>query len=105
MRANDASERVVMRISEVEKQAICQVVHALDPDARIYLFGSRTDDKAKGGDIDLLILSGSLSFADKLHIKKYLFEQIGEQKIDIVISQDTATPFVKHALQTGVRIG
>ena len=93
-----------MRISDKEKSVILEAVRRLDPDADIYLFGSRTDDLKKGGDIDILIFSERLTFEDKLRIKAWLFEKIEEQKIDLVIATDNHDPFVRMALDQGVRL-
>ncbi|GHV80120.1 hypothetical protein AGMMS49944_19110 [Spirochaetia bacterium] len=46
-----------MRISDYEKNVIIDSVRNTDPNATIWLFGSRTDDSKKGGDIDIAILS------------------------------------------------
>jgi len=48
-----------MRITEAEHQAIRQAITEADPEANIYLFGSRANDDARGGDIDLLIISSA----------------------------------------------
>ena len=93
-----------MRLKEFEIQTIEKVIHSLDPGAEIYLFGSRVNNNQKGGDIDLLILSRILTYGDKLKIKQKLFEKIEEQKIDLVIAKDTADPFVRLALEQGVRL-
>ncbi|RJP27551.1 MAG: nucleotidyltransferase domain-containing protein [Candidatus Omnitrophota bacterium] len=94
-----------MRLSEDERQWIKQSVCRLDPQAQIWLFGSRVSDREKGGDIDLLILSDRLTFADKLEIKRFLFERMDEQKIDIVISSpDKQDPFMNLALENSVRL-
>lgn len=91
-----------MRLSKFEIDTIKQGVFALDPKARVYLFGSRTDDNKKGGDIDLLILSDKLKPIDKIKIKAQIFKKLEEQKIDILISKDTKKPFVQLALTQGV---
>ena len=91
-----------MRLSHQEASSIRQTVHALDPDAGIYLFGSRVDDNKRGGDIDLLIMSDRLTSAAAGPIRWRLWELIGEQKIDIVIAKDDSDPFVRIALKEGV---
>jgi len=56
----------------------------------IYLFGSRTDDQARGGDIDLLILSEGSHIQELISLKRKIVVQIqkniGERKIDLTIS-------------------
>src|SRR6266581_1481764 len=42
-----------MRLGVDEAKAIREEIQRSDPTAEIYLFGSRTDDAARGGDIDL----------------------------------------------------
>ncbi|MBT3878607.1 MAG: nucleotidyltransferase domain-containing protein [Candidatus Scalindua sp.] len=90
-----------MRISENEIKAIKESVNSLDKGAKIYLFGSRNVDLAKGGDIDLLIISEKLSYDDTITIRKNLHERLEEQKIHIIIAQDTTDPFVKIAYREG----
>ena len=46
-----------MRITENEKTVIVEAVKTADPDARVWLFGSRADDSKKGGDIDIAVFS------------------------------------------------
>ena len=91
-----------MRISKNEIKAIKESVNSLDKCAAIYLFGSRTVDAAKGGDIDLLIISEKLSYDDTITIRKNLYEKLDEQKIHIIIVPDTTDPFVKIAHREGV---
>ncbi|MBI1871661.1 MAG: nucleotidyltransferase domain-containing protein [Chlamydiae bacterium] len=88
-----------MRLKNFEIDSIKSVVAALDPEARVYLFGSRVKDAEKGGDIDLLIFSSKLEKNDKARIKRSLFEKIGEQKIDFVITKDASDPFVNLVLK------
>ncbi|MDY0384740.1 nucleotidyltransferase domain-containing protein [Trichlorobacter sp.] len=90
-----------MRLTKYEKDAITSVIAIFDPQARVYLFGSRVDDTKRGGDIDLLIMSDSLSLGDRGKISWELCGRLGEQKIDILIAKDTADPFVALAYKTG----
>ena len=94
----------MMRLHQTEIQAIKETILSLDENAEIYIFGSRTDQTLKGGDIDILVLSQSLSFGDKLKIKQMIFEKMEEQKIDLIMARDTSAPFVRMALKKGVRI-
>ncbi len=69
----------------------------LDPQASIYLYGSRVDPEKKGGDIDLLIISSSLSSADVSKLRWAFYEDFGEQKMDIILDDGSlSSPFVKH---------
>jgi predicted nucleotidyltransferase len=49
-----------VRLSQTERQIISQTIHRVDATATVYLYGSRADDNARGGDIDLLVLSEKL---------------------------------------------
>lgn len=93
-----------MRLKEFERAAIISTVKYFDENARVYLFGSRVDDTKKGGDIDLLVMSYRLTSDDKRAIKIKLYELIGEQKIDIILAENDSDPFVKLALDTGVKL-
>ena len=45
-----------MRLTQAQTQAIGQLVSQLaGAEARVWVFGSRLDDKARGGDLDLLL--------------------------------------------------
>ena len=52
-----------MRLKDFEIRAIKEAVRSMDSKAKVYLFGSRVDDTKKGGDIDLLIISGNWNLA------------------------------------------
>lgn len=57
-------------------------------DSKIYLFGSRSDDTKKGGDIDLYIETSITEniFDRKIKMLVELQKLLGEQKIDLVIN-------------------
>ncbi|MDP2787641.1 MAG: nucleotidyltransferase domain-containing protein [Pseudomonadota bacterium] len=73
-----------------------------DPSAAIYLFGSRVDDAARGGDIDLLVLSGKINLWDRLDILAELHRKLGERKIDLLVYPDLSRPFARIAANEGI---
>lgn len=90
-----------MRLSEKEKNVIVQAIKELDEKAKIYLFGSRVQSEQKGGDIDLLIISETLGFTDKVSLLVKIKSALGEQKIDLMIKSArmaSEDPFVKSIL-------
>ena len=74
-----------MRISEIEKTTIVNAILEKDKDAQIFLFGSRTDDLKKGGDIDILVQSDKIGLLEIVKIKSTIFKNIPEQKIDLLV--------------------
>lgn len=85
-----------MRINKNEIRIIKSSILSKDKNAKVFLFGSRTDDSKKGGDIDILILSDKISFVDIIDIKVSIFKHLEEQKIDIVVAKRLdENPFIK----------
>jgi uncharacterized protein len=91
-----------MRLKKSEIESIKTAVSKRDNASSVILFGSRVDDNKKGGDIDLLVLSQTLTFRDKLDILSELHEKIGEQKIDLIIRKNTEDPFTRIIQNNGV---
>jgi uncharacterized protein len=77
-----------MRLTAQEQASIHNEIVKKDPQAQIYLYGSRTQDHLMGGDIDLLVISETLSFSDKVDILIAIKDQIGDQKIDLSIKSE-----------------
>ncbi|GAB4437396.1 MAG: hypothetical protein OHK0026_02710 [Rhodocyclaceae bacterium] len=51
-----ADRQPAMRLSEQHRREILRVVHeTCGPQARVRLFGSRLDDRRRGGDVELLV--------------------------------------------------
>lgn len=82
---------------------ICDSINRVDPEARILLFGSRVDDQARGGDIDLLVLSDRLGFDDLWPIRRDILDRIGWQKLDLIIEneRDGLSAIARVAMETG----
>ena len=95
-----------MRLTPREQKIITEAIHALDQEAQIYLFGSRVEDHLKGGDIDLLVISETLDFADVLKLRRMILDQIGWQQLDLIIKKhsELKEPFVVEAIETGVKL-
>ena len=83
---------------------IREVVADTDPQAEVYLFGSRARDEERGGDIDLLIMSERIGPNERRRMKLRLMDGLGERKIDLVVAKDTEQPFVRIARAEGVRL-
>lgn len=97
-----APKILAMRLTQQQRQAVLDAVHAADPAARVWLHGSRVDDSARGGDIDLVVLSRRIGLAEKLDLLGRLHHALGEQKIDLTIAADGNRPFVQLALERGL---
>lgn len=93
-----------MRLTPEEQSVIKAAVAAQDPEAEVWLFGSRADDSKRGGDIDLLIFSQTMGSGEKGDVWWELQEKLGEQKIDIVVAKDLSEPFVRLVMEKAVRL-
>lgn len=91
-----------MRLTSTEQALFRQTVLQADADAQMYLFGSRVDDHALGGDIDVLVLSQRIDTLRKLDILGQLHQALGDRKIDLVVLKDASQPFAKLAIQQGI---
>jgi predicted nucleotidyltransferase len=99
-----------MRLTPMQKEAICETASKyFGTEAHVWLFGSRVDDQAKGGDIDLFIepqiQNAAQLIVAKLQFLRDLHKKIGEQKIDVVLRRTDSTvdlPVYRIAKQTGV---
>ena len=76
-----------MRLDEQEKKALKYALKDFHGD--IYLFGSRTDNAKRGGDIDILLVPETASRPLKLtlDIQRKFFSQC-EENIDVLIYQN-----------------
>ncbi len=73
---------------------------------RIYLFGSRTDDSKRGGDIDLLVRTDNKEkkgVLARIHFIARLKQLLGDQKIDVVGDHEE-TFIVQEALNKGIQL-
>ena len=97
-----------MRLTPWEISAIQRVTaEVAGPLARVSLFGSRTRDDLRGGDIDLL-LELPVPTADKLGLSlrtgARLQMAIGERKIDVLVTDPLTeeTALIRAARRDGI---
>ena len=95
-----------MRLGANEARAVGEEIRRLDPGAEIYLYGSRADDSAKGGDIDLLVVSDKLGFRDVLRLRTRILDRIGWQQLDLAVRRrdQRNEPLAAMAQETGVKL-
>ncbi|MBU0560983.1 MAG: nucleotidyltransferase domain-containing protein [Bacteroidetes bacterium] len=93
-----------MRLKEYEIEAIKSAAKKYDENAQVYLFGSRTDNAKRGGDIDILLLSDKIKNKEVRKIRLEIFDLIGEQKIDIVTAPTVNSAFIEYAYKSGIRL-
>ena len=91
-----------MRLTQQEQKVICDSINRVDPEARILLFGSRVDDQARGGDIDILCLSSEINRQQRRLIRREMGDRLAGQKIDLVIAPDSSKPFVRLVMAEAV---
>jgi len=95
-----------MRITEYEKNVIVEAVKNADPNARVWLFGSRADDTKKGGDIDIAVLSEKINrdVMQEIQVRRFICNRIGEQKIDVVTTKDGKEAIFRLAMSEGIEL-
>ena len=71
-----------MRLDRDEKKALKEAVEEVDDP--VYLFGSRVVDTARGGDIDILILSDRPPLKLSCRVAA-AFNMVCEEKVDVVV--------------------
>ncbi len=99
-----------MRLNENEINVLTDLSKSFFGEkAKLILFGSRTDDTQKGGDIDVLLIpnnemNNAQLFRNKLKYLVAVKEKIGDQKIDVVIPELSSKSIVDTALRTGTTL-
>ncbi|MFY0665489.1 MAG: nucleotidyltransferase domain-containing protein [Natronospirillum sp.] len=98
-----------MRLSDEQRQILVHTVHRImGNESELWLFGSRANDTALGGDIDLYIETPPIAdpVQRRIELKLALYDQMGEQKIDVVhhMTSEPLLPIHEHARRTGLRL-
>jgi predicted nucleotidyltransferase len=99
-----------MRLTSAERSTIRDTVRSLTgPQTRVSLFGSRTDDLARGGDIDLLVeidhpVDRPVLLGARIGVR--LQQALGERRIDVVLAAPNIAPQSIHrvARESGIEL-
>lgn len=95
-----------MRLNIKDIQSIIRIAKEIYGEGvEVYLFGSRTDDKKRGGDIDLLVRTTAekKGVLARIRMIARLKQVLGDQKIDVIGDHEESL-VVKEALTTGIRL-
>lgn len=103
-----------MRLKPVQVSEILRTIHLTYPGfvGSVFLYGSRVDDKKKGGDIDLCLIVKDEAEVAKLDLNRFKCQallqlHLGGQKVDFsIISQATMLEdaFWKLALKNKIEL-
>jgi predicted nucleotidyltransferase len=99
-----------MRLNQRNQEVIRETVtEVFGPAAEVLLFGSRLDDQARGGDIDLLVKLGQAdpdARRKELTLIARLQRRLGDQPIDVLLIEPGQQPnsIQSIALKQGVQL-
>lgn len=88
-----------MRLSQTQKYALENAIK--DVNGEVYLFGSRTDDDKKGGDVDILVFSEENPLRLSLEIERKYFMNC-EEDIDVVVYNPKKMNEVQHEFYNSI---
>jgi len=94
-----------MRLTPEQTRIIkAAVARELEPDARIWLFGSRVDDERRGGDVDLFVETRNADLLRELRCKIAIEEAV-DLHVDLVIAPPgDDRPISRIARSKGIRL-
>ncbi len=93
-----------MRLSPTELNALCAIMGELDPAGSIYLYGSRTDDTRRGGDIDVYLQASRVIDLETRLRTQYRLQQACDTRVDLLVKNPSQPIQAIHqiAVQQGI---
>lgn len=89
-----------MRLSPYQSQMIRQQIHHhLGAGAAIWLFGSRLDDRKKGGDVDLYVETFPHTLLDEIRCKVELEEYL-DMPVDLIVRPPVDSSLIARIAKT-----
>lgn len=85
-----------MRLNKNEVELIRDTIDGFLGNVRVYLFGSRLNEKRQGGDIDLFIDAEGMDYVTKLKLRAKL-KQLLHKPVDIVYHTDYSRDIEREA--------
>lgn len=90
-----------MRLDADEKKALRFALEGFN--GEVYLFGSRLDDKKRGGDIDILLIPQKNVSPLRLSLKiQTRFFSRCEERVDVLVYEEN--PFCREMLKNAKRL-
>jgi predicted nucleotidyltransferase len=98
-----------MRLTSAEIEAIRAAVRGMfGPRARVRVFGSRADDAARGGDLDLFVEvdPGQATFAAEAALLDRLGPALDDLRVDLVLHErgKPPSPIAEIAHRDGIEL-
>lgn len=93
-----------MRLSDLEQHALAHALSGVEYPAS--LFGSRIDDTARGGDIDLIVFAPGLAADERLGLSLRIavaFRSMCDEKIDVQVLDPHALTAAERAFLQVIR--
>ena len=95
-----------MRLSKDEVRVLKNSLYSLNSDAKLYLFGSRTDDSKRGGDIDIAIKGLSKEEFKKRKIKFFKILLLNDFDLPVdLVRYESASNLLKSEIENEIRFG
>ena len=95
-----------MRLSQNKIDYLKKLSLEIFNSRNIYLFGSRTDDNLKGGDIDIYIQSNNKKdiLKSKITFLREFEKYYGEQKVDLLIDNNSIKKKIFDIAKKGIKL-